>query len=324
MKKLRFLLAILTIPTGAFALPPHAPTLLQPEAIGSRQIRWHFKNTDKTAVAFELWSAIARAELKRVDDPNASYIDETGVIPADPDGYCARYIVAVNKAGLRSFGQPVTYGCMRTPPVTPAAPRVEIVDNKIIRITVDQGDNDPATGVGVYEAEHDSWVSPEHLFQANSIYPTFGEWNANDGILLIGLRPNTGYTFFLQARSVTGEVSKFAAPVHVRMPAEAADLGAPKLDRIGEQGNLRNEPLTQTFVTKQRAPAIAGLVSAGSLVTIDLDDRPFQATVAPAVGSLASFVFRPSKLAKGLHTLRLGAVSGGATAWTPTIEFRIK
>jgi hypothetical protein len=275
-------------------------------------------------VAFELRDELGRRAIKRINDPNASSIDETNVVPADPDGFCARYVVAINAAGESSFGQTLTYPCVRTPPVTPPTPKVEVLDKNIVKITVDAGINDPATGLGVYELEHDSWVSPTHLFTANPTYPTIGEWNAADGVELIGLRPNTGYAFALRARSMTGALSKFTPLVRIRTFAETSDPGAPILDRIGSLGNLRSRSILQTFVVKDKAPVIAGLVTSGALVAIDLDDRPFQATVVPGAGALSSFYLKPGRLSKGLHTVRLGALKDGATIWTPTIEFRVK
>jgi len=322
MKKIVALCA-LVVPLVSHAAPPRAPILGTPEVKGPAQIRWHFRSTDQSAVAFELRDELARSALRRVDDPAATFIDETNVVPADPDMACARYVVAMNAAGERSFGQPITYGCVRTPPVPPPLPKIDILDGRLARIVISNGANDPAVGLGIYEAVRGVWVSPEHLFVADPLYRTVGEWNAGDGVLLIGLRPNASYAFAAQARSVTGERSAFTPTVAVRTPAEAGDPGAPTLDRIGPLGPLRASPLTQTFTMRDRRPVIAGLVATRATVAITLDDRPYPAVVAPSAGPVASFTFVPPFLAPGIHTLRLGAARDGGTAWTPTIEFRV-
>ncbi len=323
MKHVVIVLSVL-FPLSALAVPPSAPILLAPEVKSSTHIRWHFRNSDPSAVSYELRDELGRRTLQRVDNPRATYIDETNVIPADPDMACARYVVAINKNGEQSFGQKLTYPCVRTPPVIVPQPTAEIVDMHVLKITLTHGANDPAVGLGVYEAERGAWVSPEHLFTATPTFLTIGAWNAVNGVLLIGLRPHTSYTFYAQARSVTGERSKFSAATRVRMPAEPAQPGAPTLDRLGELSNLRTQTLSQTFQIRQTRPVIAGLVAAGALVTIDIDDRPYVATVAPPRGGVSSFDFESPKLSTGLHTLRLGAIHNGTAAWTPTIEFRVK
>jgi hypothetical protein len=306
----------------ALAATPKTPVLGKVEIASSTEIKWHFQNRDKTAVAFELWNVISRSVVLKVDDPKATFIDEKNIVPADPDQACGRYVVAVNAAGERSFAPILTYPCVRTPPTAPPPPAIEIKDDKIIKVTVSPGANDPATSIGVYEAKRGVWLSPENLFVADPFMEPVGNWGADMGSLLIGLRPNSSYVFYSRARSVTGELSKLSTPVAIRMPMEAADPGAPVLDRIGELNNLRKQNFDQTFVTKSVAPVIAGFFR-GSGVTVDLDDRPHEATTAGS-GEIKSFSFAPSNIGSGFHYLRLGAVFGGAVYWTPTVEFYIK
>jgi hypothetical protein len=312
----------LLIAVPAFAATPKTPVLGKAEIVSPTEIKWHFESRDKTAIAFELWNVITRNVVLKVDDPKATFIDEKNVVPADPDMACGRYVVAVNAEGERSFAQILTYPCVRTPPVAPPPPVIETKDNKIIKVNVSSGANDPATSIGVYEAKRGVWLSPENLFVADPFMEPVGNWGADMGSLLIGLRPNSSYMFYSRARSVTGELSKLSTPVAVRMPMEAADANAPVLDRIGELNNLRKQNFEQTFVTKSAAPVIAGFFR-GSGVTVDLDDRPHQATVAGS-GEVKSFSFAPGKIGSGFHYLRLGAVSEGAVYWTPTVEFYIQ
>jgi hypothetical protein len=321
MKKIVLIATLLMIPTMVFAATPKTPVLGNAEVVNPTEIKWHFTNRAKDAVAFELWNVLSRSMLIRVDDPKAAFIDEKNIVPADPDQTCGRYIVAVNGKGERSFAQKETYPCVRTPPVVPPPPKVEIKDNNIIKVTVDPGANDPATAIGVYEARRGVWLSPENLFVAEPFMEPVGNWGADMGSTLAGLRPNSSYLFYSRARSVTGELSKFSAPVMIRMPAEPADAGAPVLDRIGETGNLRGEKLEQTFVTKSSAPVIAGLFR-GDAVTVDLDDRPHAANISGGEG-VKNFSFAPGTIGSGFHYLRLGALSAGAVHWTPTIEFYI-
>ncbi len=315
-----FALFILTRPV--LAVTPKTPILGKAEVVSSTEIRWHFVNRDKNAVAFELWDVLGRRIVKRVDDKKATYITEDNIIPADPDQACGRYVVAVNKNGERSFGQVMTYPCVRTPPVVPPPPEIEIKDNKIIKVNVSSGANDPATSIGVYEAKRGVWLSPENLFVADPFMEPAGIWGADMGSVLIGLRHNSSYVFYSRARSVTGELSIWSTPVIIRMPAEVADPGAPVLDRIGELKNLRGEKLDQTFTVKSAAPVIAGIFR-GANVTVDLDDRPYQATVFGS-GEIKSFSFAPGKIGSGFHYLRLGAIANGTVSWSPTIEFLIK
>jgi hypothetical protein len=322
MKKLVLIALLLLSPLIAFAAEPKAPVLGKPEVVSSNIVRWHFKNVDKKAVAFELWNTISRTVLLRVDDPKATYIDETNIVPADPDMACGRYIVAVNAAGERSFGQVMTYPCVRTPPAVPPAPLIDVIDDKIIKVTVSSGANDPATSIGVYDFKHGAWLSPEHIFVAKTFMKPVGQWGADMGALLIGLRQNSSYELRSAARSVTGEISKWSDPVVVRMPAEKGDAFAPSLAAIGERTGLFGQTLLQTFTTNKQKPTVAGIVN-GSGVTITLDDRPYQAEVK-GDGEVKSFSFTPSaKLGAGFHYLRLGAIRAGSVAWTPTIEFEV-
>ncbi len=332
MKKLALIALLILSPWIAFAAEPKTPVLGKPEIVSSNIIRWHFKNADKKAVAFELWNTISRTMLLRVDDPKAKYIDETNIVPADPDMACGRYVVAVNKEGERSFGQVMTYPCVRTPPAVPPAPQIDVIDGKIIKVTVSAGANDPAASIGVYDFKHGAWLSPEHIFVAETFMKPVGQWGADMGALLIGLRQNSSYELRSRARSVTGELSKWSDPVVVRMPAEKGDAFAPSLSQIGENTGLFGKSLNQTFITsakggsasggKFQKPVIAGIVN-GSGVTVTLDDRPYQAIVK-GDGAVKSFSFAPpEKLAPGFHYLRLGAIRDGAVAWSPTIEFEV-
>ncbi len=323
MKWALFLVATLISPAAVFAAPLKAPVLGVPKIISPKVIRWNFQNVDKRAVAFELWDVLARKILLRVDNPKARFIDETNVIPADPDMACGRYVVAVDAQGEKSFGQVMTYPCVRTPPVAPTRPVVEIVDKQIIKITASSGANDPATGIGIYEANRGNWVSPDNMFTATPELLTPGEWGADLGTLLIGLRPNSSYTFLTRARSVTGELSPWTAPTTLRMPAENGDAFAPSLASIGETSGLLGKTLLQTFITKREQPAIAGIFS-GNAVTVTLDDRPYQAATS-GTGAIKNFSFAPpAKIGAGYHYLRLGALRGGSVAWSPTIEFVVK
>lgn len=319
----RLLAAIIVIfPTGVAAAPPQAPTLLAPQIVSPTEIRWRFKNNDPKAVAFELWSTISRSKILAVDNPQATYIAETNIVPADPDMACGRYIVAVEKTGKRSFGQKLTYPCVRTPPVPPTPPKVQILDKNIIKVTADSGANDPATAIGIYESQRGSWVSPANMFVASPELLTPGQWGADLGTTLIGLRPNSSYTFLSQAQSVTGETTKFSRPVVFRLPAEKGDPFAPSLGRIGETAGLLGQSLIQTFITKSQTPTITGIVN-GKAVTVTLDDRPYLAAITGG-GEVKNFSFTPSsKIGTGYHYLRLGAQRDGNVAWSPTIEFRV-
>lgn len=321
---LAVLITIITIaPLKVLAVSVQSPVLGQPKIINSTQIRWPFMNRAKNVVAFELWDTIGRRILKRVDDPKATYIDETNVVPADPDMACGRYIVAVAKTGLRSFGQTMTYPCVRTPPVVPPKPRVEILDKQIIKVTASSGDNDPATAIGIYEANRGAWVSPSQMFTADPELLTHGMWGADIGTTLIGLRPNSSYVFYAQAQSVTGELTKFSQPTAFRMPAEVGEAFAPTLLSIGNSGNLLGQSFAQTFKAKSQRPRITGFVN-GSGVTVTLDDRPYAATLSGA-GQVKNFSFVPKfDIGKGYHYLRLGALRNGEVAWSPTIEFVVE
>jgi hypothetical protein len=322
----RILAAIIVVSPLSSVLPPappKAPTLLAPKIVSPTEIRWQFRNNDSDAVAFELWDVLSRRVISRADDPKASYIAETNVIPADPDMACGRYVVAVGKNGLRSYGQKLTYPCVRTPPVPPSAPRIDIIDKNIIKVTASSGPNDPATAIGIADAKRGNWVSPQNMFVAFPEMLTPGEWGSDLGTTIIGLRPNSSYDFYAVARSVTGEVSAKSSVVSFRMPAEKGDAFAPSLARIGETGDLLGRSLMETFVTKGGRPVIAGIVN-GEGVTVTLDDRPFQATVT-GTGTVKSFAWTPpSDIGSGYHYLRLGAIRNGSVAWTPTIEFLVK
>ena len=322
MKRIVIGLVVLLAPGLALAAAPKTPLLGNAEVVSSTEIRWHFTNRDKNAIAFELWNVLSRSVVSRVNDPKATFIEEDKIVPADPDQTCGRYVVAVNAGGERSFAPVETYPCVRTPPVIPPPPKIEVKENRTIKVTVDPGANDPATAIGIYEAERGVWLSPENLFVADPFMEPVGNWGADMGSTLIGLRPNSSYTFYSRARSVTGELSKFSTPVRIRMPAEPADAAAPILDRIGELKNLRGEKFDQTFVTKAAAPVIAGLYR-GDSVTVDLDDRPYPAAISGA-GEVKSFSYAPGKIGSGFHYLRLGAASNGWVSWTPTIEFYVQ
>jgi len=318
------LAAILIIsPLAASAAVPKAPTLLLPQVVSSTEIRWFFKNNEPKAVAFELWDVLGRRMISQVANPKATYIAETNVVPADPDMACGRYVVAVDDKGGRSFGQVMTYPCVRTPPVAPPVPTVEIIDSKIINVTASSGDNDPASGIGIYEIQRGNWVSPGSMFVAEPEMLTPGAWGADIGSKLIGLRPNSSYTFAARAQSVTGELSKWSEKKFFRMPAEKGDAFAPSLSQIGESTGLLGKTLIQTFVTKKQMPTIAGIVK-GDAVTVTLDDRPYLAEIK-GTGEVKSFSFTPtSKIGEGYHYIRLGAHRDGTIAWTPTVEFVVK
>jgi hypothetical protein len=323
-KLMKRLLAAIIIasPTTAVATVPKQPTLFPPQIVSPTEIRWRFKNNDPRAVAFELWSTISRSKISAVDNPQATYIAETNIVPADPDMACGRYIVAVDKTGKRSFGQKLTYPCVRTPPVPPTPPKVQILDKNIIKVTADSGANDPATSLGIYESQRGVWVSPANMFVANPELLTPGAWGADLGTTLIGLRPNSSYTFLSQAQSVTGETTKFSMSTTFRMPAEKGDPFAPSLARLGEATGLLGQSLIQTFVTKSQRPTIAGIANAKA-VTVTLDDRPYLAEIT-GTGEVKNFSFTPSfKIGAGYHYLRLGAQRDGTVAWSPTIEFRV-
>jgi hypothetical protein len=322
MKKIVMIAILLLAPAGAFAAIPKAPVLGEAQIISPTAVRWHFTNRDPKAVTFELWNVITRSVVKKIDNPKATYIDETNVVPADPDMTCGRYVVAVNAAGERSFGQVRTYPCVRTPPVAPPAPKVEIVDKQIIKVTASSGANDPATAIGIYETQRGAWLSPENMFAANPELLTPGGWGSDMGTTLIGLRPNSSYSFVAVAQSVTGEVSKYSAPTVFRMPIEKGDPFAPSLGRIGENVGLFGKPLDQTLTTKNQQPIIAGIVN-GKAVTVTLDDRAYQATLTGA-GEVKNFSFTPSfKIGTDYHYIRLGALRDGTVAWSPTIEFKV-
>lgn len=320
----RLLAAIIIIsPLSASAAVPKAPTLLPPQIVSPTEIRWPFKNNEPKAVAFELWDVLGRRMISQVVNPKASYIAETNIVPADPDMACGRYIVAVDDKGGRSFGQVMTYPCVRTPPVAPPVPNVEIIDSKIINVTASSGANDPATAIGIYETQRRNWISPANMFVAEPEMLTPGGWGTDMGSKLIGLRPNSSYTFVARAQSVTGEISKWSEKIFFRMPAEAGDAFAPSLSQIGESTGLLGKSLIQTFATKKQMPTIAGIVN-GNAVTVTLDDRPYLAEVK-GEGTVKSFSFTPSaKIGEGYHYLRLGAHRNGVIAWTPTIEFLVK
>jgi hypothetical protein len=160
------------------------------------------------------------------------------------------------------------------------------------------------------------------MFVAEPELLTPGGWGADMGTKLIGLRPNSSYSFVSIARSVTGEVSKWSKPTVFRMPAEKGDAFAPSLARIGEAAGLLGKPLDQTLNTKNQRPVIAGIVN-GNAVTVTLDDRPYLATLS-GNGEVKSFSFTPPKnIGTGYHYVRLGAHRNGTVAWTPTIEFMI-
>jgi hypothetical protein len=323
MKKIVIVALLLMAPIGAAAATPKAPVLGRPEIISPTQIRWHFKNVDKKAVAFELWDVLGRRVISKVENAKASYIDETNIVPADPDMACGRYVVAVNAKGERSFGQVFTYPCVRTPPVVPPKPKVEITDNQIIKVTASSGANDPATAIGIYEANRGAWVSPASMFTAEAEMLTPGGWGTDMGTTLIGLRPNSSYTFVARAQSVTGELTKWSGSTVFRMPSEQGDAFAPSLGQIGEATGLYGKSLLQTFVTKKQMPIIAGIVN-GSAVTVTLDDHPYLAAVS-GTGEVKNFSFTPSaKIGEGYHYLRFGAHRNGTMAWSSTIEFLVK
>jgi len=322
MEKIIIAAILLLAPVGALAAVPKAPILGEAQIISPTAVRWHFTNRDPKAVAFELWSVISRSVISKIDNPKATYIDETNIVPADPDMTCGRYVVALNAKGERSFGQVRTYPCVRTPPVTPPAPKVKIMDKQIIKVTASSGANDPATAIGILETQRGNWVSPENMFVANPELLTIGGWGTDIGTTLIGLRPNSSYSFVAVAQSVTGEVSKFSLPTVFRMPAEKGEAFAPSLGRIGENAGLFGKPLDQTLTTKNQQPIIAGIVNANA-VTITLDDRPYLAKLTGA-GEVKNFTFTPSsKIGTGYHYLRMGAQRDGSVAWSPTIEFRV-
>jgi hypothetical protein len=304
-------------------VPPKAPVLLAPQIVSSTEIRWRFRNREPKAVAYELWDAIGRQVISRLDDPKAAYIAETNIVPADPDMACGRYIVAVTADDRRSYGQISTYPCVRTPPVAPPPPKVEIIDKNIIKITISPGTNDPAVAIGVLELNRGAWVSPSSMFIAHPEMLTSGQWGTDMGTMIIGLRSNSSYTFRAVVRSVTGEVSPYSAPISIRMPAEKGEAFAPSLDRIGESGGLFGMSINQTPKTKNQRPVIAGIVN-GTGVTVTLDDRPYLAKIS-GNGEIKNFTFAPeSNIGSGYHYLRLGAHRDGTVAWTPTIEFVVK
>ena len=212
MNKIVMIAILLLAPAGVLAAVPKIPILGEAQIISPTAVRWHFTNRDPKAAAFELWNVITRSMISRIANPKATYIDETNIVPADPDMTCGRYIVAVNAKGERSFGQVRTYPCVRTPPVAPPAPKVEIMDKQIIKVTASSGANDPATAIGILETQRDAWVSPENMFVADPELLTLGGWGTDIGTTLIGLRPNSNYSFVAVAQSVTGEVSKYSAP----------------------------------------------------------------------------------------------------------------
>ena len=151
---------------------------------------------------------------------------------------------------------------------------------------------------------------------------TPGGWGTDMGTTLIGLRPNSSYSFVAVAQSVTGEVSKFSLPTVFRMPAEKGDPFAPSLAQIGKSTGLLGKSLIQTFVTYGQTPTIAGIVN-GNAVTVTLDDRPYLAKLT-GTGEVKSFSFTPSfKIGTGYHYIRLGAQRDGTVAWSPTIEFKV-
>lgn len=323
MKNILAALVVIAPLSAMPAAPPKAPTLLEPKIVSPTEIRWQFKNNEPKAAAFELWSVLDRRRISRVDDPKATFIAETNVVPADPDMACGRYIVAVDKGGAMSFGQKFTYPCVRTPPVAPTPPEVKIIDKNIIRVTASSGANDPATAIGIADIERGNWVSPQNMFVAFPELLTPGQWGSDLGTTLIGLRPNSSYGFYAVAQSVTGEVSAKSPLVSFRMPAEKGDPFAPSLGRIGENGRLLGQSLIQTFVTKSLRPTIAGIVN-GNGVTVTLDDRPYPAAVSGS-GTVKSFSWvPPADIGTGYHYLRLGAIRDGSVAWTPTIEFLVK
>jgi len=322
MKKVITIAILLLVPVGVFAAAPKAPILGEAQIISPTAVRWHFTNRDSKAVAFELWNVITRSVISKIDNAKATYIDETNIVPADPDMTCGRYIAAVNAAGERSFGQVRTYPCVRTPPAAPPAPKVEIMDKQIIKVTASSGANDPATAIGILETQRGAWVSPENMFVADPELLTAGGWGTDMGTTLIGLRPNSSYSFVAVAQSVTGEVSKYSPPTVFRMPAEKGDAFAPSLASIGEATGLLGKSLIQTFVTYVQTPTIAGIVN-GKAVTVTLDDRPYLAKLT-GTGEVKNFSFTPSfKIGTGYHYIRLGAQRDGSVAWSPTIEFKV-
>jgi hypothetical protein len=323
MKKIIVIAILLLLPMGTLAAVPRAPILGEAQIISPTAIRWHFTSRDPKAVAFELWDVLSRSVISKIDNPKATYIDETNIVPADPDMTCGRYVVAVNANGERSFGQVRTYPCVRTPPVAPPAPKVEIISKQIIKVTASSGANDPATAIGILETQRGEWVSPENMFVADPELLTSGGWGTDMGTTLIGLRPNSSYSFVAIAQSVTGEVSKWSTPTIFRMPAEKGDPFAPSLAQIGESVGLLGKSLIQTFTTKSQRPTIAGIVN-GKAVTVTLDDRPYLAKLT-GTGKVKSFSFTPSfKIGTGYHYIRLGAQRDGSVAWGPTIEFVVK
>ena len=82
MKKIIIIAILLLAPTMVLAATPKTPVLGKAEIVSPTEIKWHFQNRDKTAVAFELWNVISQSLVLRVDDQKATFIDEKNIVPA--------------------------------------------------------------------------------------------------------------------------------------------------------------------------------------------------------------------------------------------------
>ena len=81
---------------------------------------------------------------------------------------------------------------------------------------------------------------------------------------------------------------------------------AASLAQIGELTGLLGKAITQTLMTKNQQPVIAGIVD-GNAVTVTLDDRPYLAEGFKGSGEVKTFSFTPSfKIGTGYHYLPSG------------------
>ncbi len=188
---------------------PRTPTVLSPTSV-----RWNFAGAPKEGVRLLKKGADGGfIEILKAEQPNLQYLDETGL--RANTAVTNRYIQSVitdDQRKLADAEAPRQLGTPTLPPSPLPTPTIVRLDDRVVKIRLDAGANEPPLTVAIQDAVSSLWLGEGRaLTGAEPIYKKIDEWNDTaDGLQIVGLTPNTSYALRVKGHGLNNADANFS------------------------------------------------------------------------------------------------------------------
>lgn len=190
---------------------PVSPNIINSEAINATAIRWRFADADDNEAGFRLKdkNGIVLADKA---DVNLEYIDETKLSPNKL--YSGRQIFAYNNLG-ESQNTGAYFSETYTLAATPTQPKVDILSDTSIKITIDGNGNPDYTDILIKENNNLKYVNKVGQLDSWVAWQTLNRWGKE--ITLTGLETGKNYSFVLKARNEDGIETNISSSTEITL-----------------------------------------------------------------------------------------------------------